>query len=414
MFDIKDEEQVTVSSHELLRLINLVEVSSGDLFESLDLYDNDEPDEGEADTRIEVCEKLLVDQDKIGFWVPGESEGANWTIGEFLHQAPECDSLVKGKLVTLRSRNFAFQFVHPVSDRAYAVDYHDNPLPVTMDDGATVKLTRNSLLIGVYASKVGAYEKRVVGAVSGYLSVEVDFSKCVVPHSEDREAAIIEAYLFELVASHGVVFERSDFIYDAGETPTWATEAHDFKLRPLEETNEGVRLFLAAARVSDPELRFFSFYKVLEHFAPIVLNIEVHDTLQKKLLTDQALSPNGEFIRDILRISKDYDQKKNDRDLIRGVLLKGIDLVSLSNLLPVALKRTLSYDTPSKEIEQFSKELAESICTTRHQVAHAKSHYESRGSECKQADLPALTVFLEKAAAEVIRWYNRLPSHQRI
>lgn len=221
------------------------------------------------------------------------------------------------------------------------------------------------------------------------------------------------AYLFELASSHGIVFERSGFVYDADCEPEWVEKEVDVKLRPLEKPHDGIRLYLAAAQVSDSELRFFSFYKVLEHFAPTVLNIEVHDTLQKKLLTAQALSPDGEFIHDILTISKSFDQRRNDRDLIKGVLLTAVDLVELSKLLPTSLRKAISYETNSRDLEQFAKDLAESICATRHQVAHAKAHYDVRGTECKEVDLPMFTSFMEKAAAEVVRWYNRLPGHQR-
>ncbi len=99
--------------------------------------------------------------------------------------------------------------------------------------------------------------------------------------------------------------------------------------------------------------------------------------------------------------------------MIKGVLLTAIDLVALNGMVPASIRKPLTYESNRKDVEQYARDLAECVCSTRHQVAHSKANYDHRGTECKAEDLPQFSQFLENAAAEVIRWYNRLPDHQK-
>ena len=296
---------------------------------------------------------------------------------------------------------------------AQAVEYHNEPLVVKTDDQITVQLQSRCLPVAIYASKEGAYSK-FRGVVSSYLAVEADFSKFRGERTEEHERNIIDSYLFELAASHDAVFSKGMLIYPEYEDPWWTERIPEIKLRPLEGTNEGVRLFLAASQVQDTELQYFSFYKVLEHFGPTVLNLEAYESLRKKLDSPSALAPDGKFVRELLQLSKSFDQRKNERDLIKGVLTKGVDLIGLSSMVPESFRKAVSYNSPPRDLDAYSRDLAEHICATRNQVAHTKASYSPHGTECPPADLQQFTKFLRAAAAEVIRWYNRLPDHQKV
>ena len=398
---------VTITASELRYAMQLVHELSGGMIECYDIEDLECPD----DELDEIVGRILQEP-QLQLWFPGEDDRIEWDLADFLRQSRECETIAEGKLVSLRTSQLALQLVVPVTETAQAVVYHGEPLVVKTDGNVTVQLRSHSLPVAVFASKKGAYGD-FYGVVSSYLSIEADFSQFSGERTETFERRIIDAYLFELASSHDAVFARGRLLYE-DEEPWWTDEKPEIKLRPLEDANEGVRLFLAASQVQDSELRFFSFYKVLEHFGPTVLNFEAHESLRKKLDSPAALSPNGHFVREVLELAKSFDQRKNDRELIKGVLAKGVDLVGLNNLVPQSFRQPVSYSTSSKELEKYTRDLAERICATRNQVAHAKASYDSHGTECSASELGQFNQFIRAAAAEAIRWYNRLPDHQKV
>lgn len=364
------------------------------------------------DTEEELFVRIL-EENELRLSFPGEANDIDWAISDFIRQAAECDSIVEGRLVSLRTNELAIQIVTPISEMAHALVFHAESLSTETTNGVRVRLQTKSLPVAVFASNAGAYIDDFHGVVTSYETIEVDFSGFKGRRSEEYERDIIDAYLFELADSHDVIFAKGDFVFEAGE-PWWIDAEPQIRLRPLEGANEGIRLFLAALQVNDHELRFFSFYKVLEHFGPTVLNLEAHECLRKKLDSPSALAPSGQFIREVLQLSKSFDQRKNDRELIRGVLVKGVDLIGLNGLVPKAFRRDITYETPSKDLENYSRDLADRICATRNQVAHAKGSYTRHGTECDPDDIADFTKFIQAAGAEVIRWYNRLPDHQKV
>jgi hypothetical protein len=386
----------------LRKALQVVFERSGRTIECCDIGDVEDADE-ELFARILQGKNLTLS-------FPGEVNDIDWPISDFVRQAAECDSIAEGKLVNLRTSNLAIQLVSPITEMAHALVFHEEPLSIETANGIKVSLQHKCLPVAVFASNAGAYIDDFHGVVSSYQAIEADFSSFTDQRTEKYERDIIDAYLFELASSHDAIFSMGDFVFESSE-PSWIEEEPQIRLRPLEDVNEGLRLFLAAVQINDPELRFFSFYKVLEHFGPAILNIEAHECLRKKLASRSALSPSGRFIREVLQLSKSFDQRKNDRELIKGVLLKGVDLVELNGNVPEAFRRDITYDTPSKDLDNYSRDLAEHICATRNQVAHAKGSYTRHGTECEIQDLAQFTEFVQAGAAQVIRWYNRLPDH---
>ena len=360
-----------------------------------------------------LCEEAIRENSTIKFCFPQEDEHYNIAPDDLVSYMKEYESLVEDEHVTAVTDNMAFQLVDPQSDLAHAVTHHEQQLSLTTDEGTTVHLSHQPLLAGLLAVKKGAYGDHL-GPMSLYQCVEVHFSGSTVSCTPRNARSVIDAYLFELAASHEVVFSRAQFWYDLTE-PWWVYEKPgEFKLRPLEGANEGIRLFFAASQVEDPELRVFSFYKVLEHFAPTVLNLDAHEAVRKKLDSPAALAPDGQFVRELLQLSKSFDQRRNERSLIRGVLLAAVDLVRINDLLPEALRQDISHETSPKDLEKYASDLAEHICATRNDVAHAKATHNPTGYECPRELLPDFASFLRAAARDAIRWYNRLPDHQRV
>jgi len=355
----------------------------------------------------------LAECGEIELDIPGESNLAPYPVDAIIAEAAECQSLEEGKLLTLRSRTKAWQVVSAASDLANAVEYYEKFLQVQTDSNITLKLTRNSLPVALLACRVGAYHKDWYGAMSGHMVVEADFSQFSGPRSEEGDANLIQSFLFELAASHDVVLKPSVLTEVVEDFPREEEEVQ-FTLRPVEPFNEGMRLFLAAAQVGDTELRLFSFYKVLEHFSPIVLNLEAYELMRKKLDSPAALRSDGNFIRSVFTLTQGVaESRRNERDMLKSVLLTCIDLIELGQFLPPSLARNLTYSSPSKDVENWARDIAECIYATRNQVAHAKATYDLRGTECPTDELPQLTEFVRAAAAATVRWYNHLPDHQK-
>lgn len=398
------------------RLLETLKLVHSQCQEWIECHDIGDLEGRDSDDDLMAACLDVVSTGKIRIWFPGEDEDLEWGVDDFVYQGSQCKSLTDGGKISLRTADFAVELVTPVNDMAEAMLYHSVPLSAETSDGAKVKLVYQSLLVGIRACQIGAFHRKWAGAVSRYTAIEVGFGSFAGDRTEQAEVDLIDAFLFELASSHNIVFKKSGFdIFDEDDdaTPWLAEKKLDIKLRPLEASHDGVRLYLAAGRVEDSSLRFFSFYKVLEHFAPNVLNLEAHEGLRKKLDSPEALSPGGQFIREILQLSKGYDLRKNDRDLIKGVLLTCVDLVGLNPHIPTFLRKPVTYETNRRDLDQYCRELAECICATRNQVAHARATYEPHGTECPIGELPQLNEFMQAAAAQAIRWYNHLPDHQK-
>jgi hypothetical protein len=107
------------------------------------------------------------------------------------------------------------------------------------------------------------------------------------------------------------------------------------------------------------------------------------------------------------------EKRKVDKEMMKALFATCLDVVELSQYLPKSRRKALSYESKRSEIDAFSRDLAELAVATRNQVAHAKSNYQPTGNELKANELPAFNEFMSRSATQTIRWYNRLPGHQK-
>lgn len=378
-------------------------MSHSELFE----YESFELSEDELPEQV----ANLVESGKLTVSFFGDDESFELTVGDFLKLVSECSTLEQCENGLLRTSFSAIQKIAPTNEPSHKCVYQNEDLGLAQSN-ITFRITNRSFIAGFHAIQVGAFHEDFASPVSDHLVVEVTFHDAAIKRSELEDRALIESYLFELAASHNIVFTKQDFL-GYGE-PDWDFDQDfQYKLRPLEKGNDGMQLYLTAAAIEDPELKFLSMFKVLEWLSPTVANIGAADAMRKKLDNADALNPTGKFIREIFELAKEFDARRNDRDQIRAVLLEATDLVHLCQLLPVFLRRPLSHGSSFAEIEKVAKDVSECLCATRNQVAHAKSNYTARGTECPVDELPSLNDFLGNAAVQAIRWFNRLPEHRR-
>lgn len=369
-----------------------------------------------------LVEKLECEEDEfvwdkekqtVNFCFPCSEHEHLLSKAEFLEFVRDCQSLeLEGNLIRAGSKTVLL--VNPISLKAQFICYYKGKsLSFDLGDGVSIHFVPVSALVGFAASDEGAYGE--YHPPDSYPSLEIRYAVGAKKKSPEEEEHLFESFMFELAADADVVFDRSEFQYDLDDNPFEELEEKEFAttLRPLEPFNEGMRLCLAASRISEPELKLLSLYKVLEFFAPIVMAIDSNEALRKKLDSPVVLKPDANYLKSIFDLARSVEQRKKDKEMIRLVLENCVDFVDLSKLLPEPLSKELTHDDKKGQNEHI-RLVADALVATRNQVAHAKSNYEPQGNEVSENDLPQLNEFVYSAAIRTIRWYNRLPAHLKL
>jgi hypothetical protein len=348
--------------------------------------------------------------------LPYDEDLTNYPASQFLEEVEECKGLniqeVEG---TVSTEHRFYQLVSPDDETSRVVEMYGKEIGTRFMDGIKVTIKHSNLIVGCAALKTQSYHRKYY---SPFLYTAVEVYRPNSQEKLDRLQAthIVDSFLFELADSHKTVYAKDRFVSfaDFNDPDIEFIESKDWSFRPLESYNEGIRLHLAALQVTDPELRLLSLYKVLEFFTPVVFNMEANEALRKKLDSPKALSPNNEFLRSIFELTKNFDIRRSDKEMMKSLFTISLDIVELSPLLPTSLRQEVTYGSKDADINNYSRKIAEVVVATRNKVAHAKSNYIPSGNECSATDIPQFNVFLEAAAAQTIRWYNRLPEHHKL
>jgi len=363
--------------------------------------------------------------DYIPFYFPGEHDYIEFHITNFLRlvdEFPTLEIINKGRIKT---KSFTYQIVGTASAEEEHVikDFHDFSL--SLDNGIHIDIVENSFIVGLAAIELDAYQKDILGAVTPYLAVEIEYPNDFEKLSEEEEEDLIKSYLFEIADSSGISLkysELNDFDFDYEAWKEEMTEKAVESLRSLEPYNEGMRLFVSALQIEDPELKLLNFYKILEHFAPVVVNIEGNELMRKKLDVAQTKTLDGDFIRSIFDLAKSYEEKFRDEELIKSIFNVSFDFVGLFEHLPKSIRKQvkkqakfekLTYETDNDKTAIACNMVAKILYATRNRVVHSKSNFSTNGNECPSSDLSQFNEFLKHASSQTIRWYNRLPKHQK-
>lgn len=362
-------------------------------------------------------EDLIVDEGRgtITVNVPHDDNSYMLEFDEFVEIVDELTSAkVDAEKGFIRTKYSSFQVVQPANDTAEMADYHGITVTVDVGENITLSFEKELLIVTFSAFGVGAHHEFYPASKLSVVQVSYESPEDRLP--DEQESKLIDTFLFELASTHDIVFRRgrleTSFEFDDPFDQLLDT-GPELGVRQLEEYNDGMRLYLAALQVSDPELRFLSLFKVLEFFAPVVFSLEEHEAIRKKLDSPDALTPDAEYIRSLVELVRSLEKRKVDKEMMKALFATCLDLVELSKHLPKSRRKALSYESKRGEIDAFGRDLAEAVVATRNQVAHAKSNYQLVGNELKADELPEFNEFMRVAAAQTIRWYNRLPEYQK-
>lgn len=361
-------------------------------------------------------EDIAVDTDErvVGFSFPS-SEGADYDYDEVEVIAAELDSLrtdlPQGR-VTIQSRRY--QLVYPDSVQAHRIIEEDIDATVKHVSGAELCVRRYPLAVVISAVEHDAYHKHYWSPTS-YTAIEL-----VRPSSqrlsEREELEIIDSYLFELATSHDAIFSVRGFNIETDYYPDDEEEAHGevpITLDQLEPFNEGMRLYLAAVQVADPELELLSLYKVLEYFSPTAASLEAHEAMRRRLDSRRGAPLDGAFIRSVFDLARSFEVRRTDKEMMVTLFGAAVDVIALTPRLPTSIRPRVTDLSKRAEIASATRDIAEVLVATRNQLAHAKANYTPTGKEVSPDDLPQFNRFVRAAAEAAIRWYNQLPLHQR-
>ena len=179
------------------------------------------------------------------------------------------------------------------------------------------------------------------------------------------------------------------------------------KLRPLKSHFKAMDLFTSAIQIEDNSLKFFSFYKVLEHVAPIALNMEANELMCKKL-NEPRHCQNGGYIRSVFSLASAFNVKSHsDEDLMKTAFDSCFDFVGLFDNLPNSIKTKIrkniklnkndefTYSLPGEKLSVAKNMAAKIIYKTRNMIVHSKSNFNSNGEECSEVDMSELNIFMK-------------------
>lgn len=372
----------------------------------------------------DIDEFVDSDYEIPDFYFPGEEDKPEITTEAFLKIADEIphikitdNSIIKTKLL----RYFIVETTDTYQDQI--IRYTHN-LKLNLPNDIEINLVKDNFIIGLAAIELDEYDRDYWGTVSPYLAVELKYNSGDKILTAEQELDIVKSFIFEIADSTGIALRFSEIRNPVNDYEDLEEEAAgQAKLRELEVYNEGMRLFVSAIQIQEEELKFLNFYKILEHFAPIAVNIEANELMRKKLDAPKVLFEDGDYIRSIFELAKAMREKFNDEDLIKSTFSTCFDFLGIFELLPDSIKtkvkkhlgeKTINYSIDKQKITTAANMVGKIIYATRNKVVHAKSNYETSGNECDGADIATLNLFMKEACSQTIRWYNRQPNHFKL
>lgn len=377
-----------------------------------------------TDERIKEIIDDNEDVNGIDFSFPGEHDYVSIEPTELLELADEIKSIkiIENNYIKTNHRSYYIVAATDSEENHVLSEYSD--IKTTHKDGIKINLLTESIIVGLAATKLGEYDKDYWGTYSQYFSIEIIYDKVENILTKEKEIDILNSFIFEVADSTGIALVFSeirnpiDDYYEHEET-----EDENYSLRELEPYNEGMKLFVSAVQIKDPELKFLNFYKVLEHFAPIAVNIEANELMRKKLDAPKSSFEDGDYIRSIFELANSMRDKSNDEDLIKASFLSCFDFVGLFNKLPDSIKKKIkkhlnlaeiTYAVDKQNINTASNIAAKIIYKTRNKVVHAKSNFSLAGDEVSLDEFNNLNDFMKEACSQAIRWYSRQPNHHKL
>lgn len=291
-------------------------------------------------------------------------------------------------------------------------------LQSTTKDGISLQIVTEPILIGIAATKKDEYSK-YHPPCSSHVAVEVMYPNKESRLSDEDEEKLIKSYFFELSHTYKIGFNFSTFHHpDEFDEDEFNQEISNLP-DATEDYNPAMDLFIQANQAISDDLKYLTYYKIFEYFAPFYSKIDAFEAMRKKLDSSNATSLNAEFIASIFDLTKNYEKSIRDKELVKSLIDNTFDLVDIYDDLPLSIRNganveKLEYKSKKDIKDRVINHLGNVLYSTRNGIVHAKSNFESTGIECPEEVLEQLNIFMHKACYSTIKWYNRLPKHLKI
>lgn len=377
-----------------------------------------------SDERINEIIEEEEDIDHIPYSFPGEYEVTCVDIEEFLDLADEIPSIKiihNGLIQTSHKSLYIVSTFNSDKDHLFRDFFTDTKVET---EEYIISLIEESFVVGLAATHLEIFNSDYLGTISPYIVLQIHYKNDRFSKSEEEK--LLNSFLFEVADSFGITLGFSEISNPTEEYYTLRDEAEETastELRELEENNEGMKYFTSAVQINDPELKFLNFYKVLEHFSPIAVNIEANELMRKKLDAPKSSFEDGDFIRSIFDLANSMRDRYRDEDLIKASFNSCLDVIGLFETLPGSLKQKvkshlkkpeINYSLEKQQVTTMNNMIAKIIYKTRNKVVHAKSNFTLTGDEIQSDEMDQLNIFMKQACSQAIRWYNRQPKHLQL
>lgn len=398
------------------------------IIEYCEIFADYEEDLIYSDNRIKEILEEEEEIETIDYNFPGEEDFVEIEPLELINIFDEIKSIeiVSNSYIKTNLRRYYIVSLTDSEDEYVLRTFHE--VGSSSINGVKISLLEQSIIVGLSATKLGEYDSDGYwGTASQYLAIEIVYENKDKILDKEKELEIINSYIFEVADSTGFSLSPSEIRNPVNDYYDYEDETEDenpsHSLRELEPYNEGTNLFVSAIQIKDPELKFLNFYKVLEHFSPIAVNIEANELMRKKLDAPKSSFEDGDYIRSIFELANSMRDRFNDEDLIKASFNTCFDIVGLFNKLPESIKKKikkhigateLTYSTDKQKITTSANIASKIIYKTRNKVVHAKSNFNLTGEEIESSEFNQLNEFMKEASSQAIRWYTRQPNHLKL
>lgn len=228
------------------------------------------------------------------------------------------------------------------------------------------------------------------------------------------------SYMFEMQSTLGLTLE-----FSAGRAETFELSEDDTKtisegsnrIFPLlygKGINELQKIYYKAKTSDDLDYRILNYTQILEYIAPTIAQFDLHESIRTKLLSDAVLNPTAEYINELGKIYKNYQDKViKDSDLIKLAIEKVIDFDSIwSELAPIIKIKNAQFN--ESNVSNYINSTSKVVYDTRNEIAHAKANYVKTGNECPEQLKEQFCGVLDKLAVKSIRWFATQQEEKRV
>lgn len=279
----------------------------------------------------------------------------------------------------------------------------------------TCRIIEGFTVFGVMVAASGNYDKYFPPVSSGDIFVEVTSTDEMITLEKYRE--LFRAYSFELSSSLSFDIakcSRPDIEFYEEETPK---KEYAETFRPLmlgKGLSEPLDLYVKAIESPSPDIAILYFTKIIEFVSQTVIRIQLNERIRTKLLTQRALDPDAEFIKELGQLYEDNKVYKKDRDAIKITISTCCEPMELQKAVPKCVLSKWNGHISNGNADKALQDLSFCIASTRNSIAHAKANYESTGGEAPEEDYDQLAKCMRICAQQAIRWYSGRHESQRL